>query len=153
MLIGSLASLPPTSPTRTLLVQDQVLDSALAPVSVLEVPRTRTLALNILPYAPHSTPRSTLLTTRSTTETLMDLEDPDSTRPDTSTKTPTSTSLPVPADPLLVELPTPTSSTPTDPELLETHTVLPTATPTSRRLRAGRAPEVSRDSYVLKPIF
>jgi hypothetical protein len=78
----------------------------------------------------------------------MDLEDPDSTRPATSTKTPTSTSLPVPVDPLLVELPTPTSSTPTDPELLATHTVLPTATPTSSTPRAGRVPAASRDSYV-----
>jgi hypothetical protein len=78
----------------------------------------------------------------------MDPEDLDSTRPDTSTKTPTSTSLPVPVDPLLVELPTPTSSTPTDPELLAIHTVLPTATPTSSTPRAGRAPAVSRDSYV-----
>jgi len=49
MLIGSLASLPPTSPTRTLSVQDQVLDLALVPALVLEVPRTRTLALNTLP--------------------------------------------------------------------------------------------------------
>jgi hypothetical protein len=86
--------------------------------------------------------RRTSLTSRFTTETLMDLEDPASTRPVTSTKTPTSTSLPVPVDPLLVELPTPTSSTPTDRELLATRTVLPTATLTSNTPRAGRVPVV-----------
>jgi len=72
----------------------------------------------------------------------MDPEDPESTGLVTSTKTLTSTSLPVPADLLPVELPTPTSSTLTDPELLATHTVLPTATPTSSTPRAGKVPEV-----------
>lgn len=46
LLIGSLASLPPT---RTLLVQDQVLVSALVLALVPVVPRTKTSVLNTLP--------------------------------------------------------------------------------------------------------
>ena len=78
--------------------------------------------------------------------TLTDREVPDSTRLETSTRRPTSTSLPVLEDPPLVEPPTRTSSTLTDRELLETRMALPTATPTSNTLKAGRELVVSEVS-------
>lgn len=108
-----------------------MLDSVLVllvPVSELDLPRTRTLVLNTLPYVP-LLQIGYQLTSRSPTETLTAREDQVSTGPVTSTKTHTSTSLPALVDPLPVVLPTPTSSTPTDPELLATRMVLPIATP------------------------
>jgi hypothetical protein len=93
-----------------------------------------------------------MLIDRSPTETLTALEDPDSTRLETLTRKLTSTSLLVPVDPLLPELPTPTNSTPTGQELQATRMAQPTATPTSKRPRAERVPVVLVESYVLVSI-
>jgi len=101
----------------------------LVPVSELDLPRTRTLVLNTLPYVPPLLEGCLSTYVRSPTETLTAREALVSTGPVTSTKMHTNTSLPALMDPLPVVLPTPTCSTPTDPELLATRMVLPIATP------------------------